>query len=122
MPALLTTGDTLLCSYGGKVTLAGAPKLRIAGGMALTASHVKGCPVVGCGAGASSLPLCTAVSDVSGAAAKLQVAGEGVLLPPVSGQASVPPPPGGPPGAAGPPPHPLSLGPGSPLQSKVSAA
>jgi hypothetical protein len=110
MPAILTTADTLLCSYAGQVTLAGTPKLRIAGGMALTASHVRGCPVVGCKAAASSQPVCTSVSGITGAASKLQVAGEGVLLPSASGQ------------AAATPPHPLSLGPGSPSQSKVSAA
>lgn len=109
MPAILTTSDTLLCSYGGKVTLAGAAKLRVGGGMALTASHMQGCPVVGCGAGASSQPVCTSVSSLSGAATKLRVGGEGVLLPSLSGQ------------AAASPPHPLSLGPGSPLQTKVSA-
>jgi hypothetical protein len=111
MPRILTTSDSMSCQYQGSVTLAGAAKLQVGGRQALASSRLIGCTVTGCSPPSSGgIPPCTAVSTVTGgAAAKLFVGGEAVLLPSVTVQSN-------------PGPHSVSLGPGSPAQSKLESA
>ena len=110
MPRILTTVDSMSCQYQGRVNLMGIEKLQVAGRQALVASRLMGCSVAGCAGAASNQPVCAAVSTVTGgAAAKLFVGGEPVLLPSVTVQSN-------------PGPHSVSLGPGSPAQSKLESA
>jgi hypothetical protein len=89
MPKLVTTGATILCSHGGKVTLTpGQTTVSIQGGAVLCEPDLVGAPIVGCAQPAtpSSKPCTTVASTTPGSSSpRVSVGGRPVYLDTLSG-------------------------------------
>jgi hypothetical protein len=83
---VLTTASSVHCPTNGAVGTEGQAKLKVAGSPVLRLDGINGKSVSNCGiANSTSTKQCTTVKSVSGAAAKLKVAGAGVALDTLTG-------------------------------------
>jgi hypothetical protein len=94
MPDVLTTGHTVQCSHGGKVTPVASPKLTVGGEKVVTAAGLLAGTVAGCTTPATTTTKpCTKVSPpIGGQTAKLTVAGVPVALTSATGATDGVPP------------------------------
>jgi hypothetical protein len=92
MPHVLTTGSNVTCGHSGTVSTASTAKLKVNGQPVLLKEGIQGRSVAGCTtppasdiSGPTAKP-CTLVSTVSaGAATKLKVSGQSVMLQTLAG-------------------------------------
>lgn len=94
---VLTDSTTLKCAapggapspvHGGTLSKTGTTRLRVDGANVLTQPNVAVATITGCGDTGPGQTKCLAVTSVTGAATKLRVGGQPVMLDGIGGQTS----------------------------------